>query len=122
MNGLASAGIWCLPDDFLGGGANPDLEFIMDGWPIIAAVAWQGYREHGRGTVMLDEDRCVQYSPGSPCPCHQQLVDHYAPERQVVVALHRGETIGGIHVVAGWPAPPDAYRMTPAERLHLTAH
>lgn len=122
MNGPASEERWCLPDDLPAVHANPDLEFIMRDWPVIAAVAWQGYREQGRGTVMLDEDRCVQYVAGSPCPRHQQLVDHYVPEEQVVVALHRGETIESVHVVAGWPAPPDAYRMTPAERLQLTAH
>jgi hypothetical protein len=121
MNGPAVEGSWCLPESIPAVSENPHLEFIMDGWPIIAAVAWQGYRESGRGMVTLDEDRCVQYSPGSLCLCHQQLVDHYAPEHQVVVALQRGDLMS-IHIVAGWPAPPDAYRITPAERLHLTAH
>ena len=84
MSGSTSEGTWCLPDDLPAVSANPDLEFIMDGWPIVAAVAWHGYQERGRGTVMLDEDRCVGYLPGAPCDCHQVLVDHYLPVKQVV--------------------------------------
>ena len=72
MTGRTGERTWCLPDDLPAVSANPDPEFIMDGWPIIAAVAWQGYQEHGHGTVMLDADGCGQYLPGSPCPCHQQ--------------------------------------------------
>lgn len=122
MHVALNEGCWCLRDDLAEVVANPELEFIMARWPVVAAVAWQGYPEHGRGTVMLDKDGCVTYYPGVPCACHQCLVESYAPEQQVVTALHDGSTICSIHVVAGWPAPPDAYATTPAERLHLTAH
>lgn len=113
---------WFLPRDVGQPDRDPDIEFIMAGWPFVAATAWQEYRQHGRGTVMVDEDRNVTYLPGSPCPCHKHLVDSYDPEQHAVVALHSGDTIRSIHIVTGWPAPPDAYRITPGERLRLTAH
>ena len=30
------------------------LELVEGSWPMIATAAWQGYRDHGRGFVMLD--------------------------------------------------------------------
>jgi hypothetical protein len=30
------------------------LELVEGSWPMIAAAAWQGYVEHGRGSLMLD--------------------------------------------------------------------
>ena len=122
MKETANQDSWCLPENVVEVHANPALGYIMARWPVIGAVAWQGYQEHGRGTVLLDDDGCVNYCSGSPCSCHQQVADTYDPEQQAVVALHRGETIDSVHVVTGWPAPPDAYRITPGERLHLTAH
>ncbi len=120
MNNVANDNGWLLPAD--GCNADPEIEQIMADWPVIAAVAWQEYRSRGRGTVMIDEERAAAYYPGSPCSCHQHLIDTYDPEEQVVVALHDGDVLQSIHVVAGWPAPPDASRITPGARLCLTAH
>jgi len=41
------------------------------------------------------------------------------PEREVVVALCDGELVRDVIVVAGWPAPPDAARLTPGDRWLL---
>lgn len=122
MKETANQDSWCLPENVVELPTNPALGYIMARWPAVVAVAWQGYQEHGRGTVLLDDEGCITYRPGSACPCHQHAADSYDPKQQVVVALHHGETVDAVHVVAGWPAPPDAYRITPGERLHLTAH
>ena len=71
---------------------------------------------------MVDENGALEFLPGSPCECHQKFADNYNPEEQAVVALHEDKNIRSIHIVAGWPAPPDAARIIPAERLRLTAH
>lgn len=113
---------WCLPEDVAQVHASPELGYIMQRWPAVGAVAWQGYQEHGRGTVMLDDEGCVQYCPGSPCDCHEEAAKTYDPEQQAVVALHHGNDIDNVLIVAGWPAPPDAFRITPGERLRLTSH
>lgn len=122
MNDVTNAQCWLLPDAASVPDGDEGAALIMGGWPVIAAVAWAEYRMQGRGTVMLDAEGAAAYHAGSPCECHQHLVDTYDPEQQVVVALHDGTKLRSITVVAGWPAPPDAYRITPGERLHLTAH
>ena len=104
------------PDDI-------QLILIMLRWASIAALAWGGYVKHGRGMAMMDiDDGGVGYHPGSACECHREMVDRYDPEREVVVGVYREDDILNVYVVAGWPAPPDAYLITPAERLRLTAH
>jgi hypothetical protein len=122
MNYDTSEKYWLLPDDVGMPDGDEDGAFIMEAWPMIAATAWQEYQRQGRGTVMIDARGESVFCPGSPCECHQCLVDIYDPEHEVVVALHNGDTIRKIAVVAGWPAPPDAYRITPGQRLRLTAH
>lgn len=122
MNAQSAELDWMLPDDLAAPTRSPAFETALAAWPLVAALAWQGYCDRGRGTVMLDEEGQLAYHPGSPCECHQADVELYDPKRQAVVALHKGTRIDSVLVVAGWPAPPDAYRITPAERLRLTAH
>jgi hypothetical protein len=113
---------WLLPDDIGVPDGDAEGALIMGMWPVIAATAWQEYQRQGRGTVMIDAQGATVFQPGSPCECHHCLVDTYDPEQQVVVALHDAATLRKVAVVAGWPPPPDAYRITPGERLRLTAH
>ena len=122
MNYDTSEKYWLLPDDAGVPDGDEQGAFIMSGWPVIAALAWQQYQAQGRGTVMIDADGDAAYLQGSPCDCHRHLVDKYDPDREVVVGLHDGNMLRTITVVAGWPGPPDAYRVTPGERLRLTAH
>lgn len=112
---------WRLPDDRPSVPETPSDGILRD-WLFLAAIAWAGYQEHGRGTVVADEEGRSCFRPGSICPCHEELVADYDPERQAVVALLQGDEILSIHVVAGWPAPPDAALVTPGERFKLTAH
>ena len=117
MNGSATAGRWLLPADLANPTPNPEIELIMAGWAAIAAAAWEGFQKYGRGMVLIDGEELVAYLSGPPCTCCRHLVDTYNPEQQAVVTVSTGAT----HIVAGWPAPPDAFRITPAERQRLTA-
>jgi hypothetical protein len=56
MNEQSNAERWMLPDDLGAPERDPAFESTMAGWPLVAAVAWGGYRAHGRGTVVLDEE------------------------------------------------------------------
>jgi len=100
------------------------LILIMLRWAFIAALAWGEYLRHERGMAMMDvNDGGVGYHPGPVRECHRELVDQYDPEREVVVGVYReDDDILNVYIVAGWPAPPDAYLITPAERFKLTAH
>jgi hypothetical protein len=111
---------WRLPD----GTPQPHdsaMEEILANWMLVAAIAWDGNRQEGRGTVIVDEQG-ARYRSGSICECHRNLVEEYDPASQAVVALIEQGSIRAVHVVAGWPAPPDAALVTPAERFRLTAH
>ena len=110
---------WRLPED-TDTNADERIE-IVGNWLFLAAVAWAGYCSDGRGTVLVSEYGTT-YHPGSPCDGHAELVTAYDPEREAVVALVGSAGIHAVHVVTGWPTPPDAVRVTPAERFRLTAH
>jgi hypothetical protein len=84
---------------------------ILANWVFVAAIAWEGSRRQGRGTVVVEEG-LASYCPGSICECHRDLVEAYDPDSEAVVALVSRETIRAIHVVTGWPAPPDAALIT----------
>ncbi len=122
MGNVSQRETWCLPENVAEVRASSELGYIMQRWPAVAAVGWQGFLEHGRGTVMLDDEGCVKFIAGSPCECCKEAVESYDPESQIVVALHCDHEIDAVHSVAGWPAPPDAYRITPGERFRLTSH
>jgi len=111
---------WCYPDDIPKVQKDADLRFIMARWPAIAALAWQSFLKYGRGTIMLDTAGELHFLVGAPCECHQDRPGKYDPTTEVVVALYRETVIRVIHTVAGWPAPPDAFKITPMERLRLT--
>ena len=121
MNEIESENCWSLPKEH-DEKPDPGETAILANWPMVAAVAWEGYQEHGRGTVIVDENGALEFLPGSPCECHQKFADNDDPEEQAVVALHEDKDIRSVQIVAGWPAPPDAVMITPAERLRLTAH
>lgn len=111
---------WRLPEDAADTEAD-ERSLLVGNWLFLAAIAWAGYCSEGRGTVLVSEDGTA-YRPGAPCDCHAELVTAYDPEREAVVAIVEDAGIRAIHVVTGWPAPPDAVRVTPAERCRLTAH
>ena len=64
---------WRFPDD------DPDaegslLDEILRNWLFTAAIAWAGYEQEGRGTVVVDPQGCTRYRQGSVCVCHEELV------------------------------------------------
>ena len=60
------------------------LDLLLEHWLRIAAVAWDGWLVHGRGTVTIEDGSVppvLAYRPGSPCQCHASQVEAYDPER-----------------------------------------
>lgn len=112
--------------EFSGGdeGNEPFVGLLLERWLGIAAVAWDGFWTQGRGVVVLTEghgDPTWTYHPGSPCSCHQEMVEGYDPEYQVVIA-HCGKDDGicCINVFGGWPAPPHAATSASATQCGAT--
>ncbi len=67
MNYDTSPNYWLLPDDVGVPEGDAEGALIMGMWPVIAATAWQEYRQQGRGTVVIDEQGGPVFQPGSPC-------------------------------------------------------
>jgi hypothetical protein len=113
---------WLLPADRPRRADDPEAT-IMEIWPVIAALSWERQLQGERGAVVMDLDRgAISFRSGAPCLCHGHLVAGYAPRREAVVLVVAEEGLHHACVVAGWPPPPDAYRITPAARWQLTAH
>jgi hypothetical protein len=85
------------------------LKLLLVHWPWIAAVAWDGWLVHGRGTVTIGNGSVppvLAYRPGAPCPCCVERVEAYDPERQAVVAVLRDDaTVAWIATLGGEPQP-----------------
>jgi len=123
MQDMSPVRNWLLPTDLTDQASDEDFEPVMAIWPVVAALAWEAQLEHGRGVVVVDDERGVlTFQSGAPCACHDALVAAYNPEREVVVALVCEREHPVFRVLAGWPAPPDAFRITPGARWQLTAH
>jgi hypothetical protein len=116
-----------LPQDAAATAEDPAMAFIMRGWPLLAAEAWEGYRRRGRGLLLLNSCRHYDYRTRTPCEWDSEKLPDYDPERQIVVAFYHEGDLEGIYVLEGWPAPPVAALITPAEAWRLveegiTAH
>jgi hypothetical protein len=102
------------------------LNFVLERWLGIATVAWDGFSTKGRGVVCLTEGDgplTLAYRKGSPCPCHQEMVEGYDPNRQVVIAhCTAADDIRSINVFGGWPLPPDAASSSSAADCQATIH
>ena len=70
-----------------------------------------------RSRIQLRTD----FSEGRPCRCFAQAVATYDPELQVIVGVSHGAE-NNVYVVGGWPPPPEAYAVAPAELLGATMH
>jgi hypothetical protein len=103
------------------------LDLVLRSWSELAATAWEGYLTLGRGWVHVipaGENISATYFPGPPCPCHPETVREYDPETQAVIAVQSGdaEEDFALHVLGGWPAPPEAFATVPAEALGEVVH
>jgi hypothetical protein len=107
-------------------------QFIADNWDHLAAVAWWGYQQEGRGFINVNVTAvpdglapgervgpCVLYvsakrlagqSMAFPNPAVHRLVEQYDPEREVLTFFHWEEGAGERHDgyrMASLPAPKD---------------
>jgi hypothetical protein len=103
---------------------HPDLDPMLADWIRIAALAWQGYILQGAGALVVRVCSCgVHYEFRSMAvpECASECVRSYDPKGQVVVVVQRGEDQRP-YVVAGWPSPPQAFAILPAEAIDATVH
>ena len=103
---------------------HPDLDPMLLAWPLLAAVAWQGFCDHGRGIVYVTIKAVgaeVSYRTPPPLLSGCDTLTTYDPEREVVVVVERDEEVN-VYVVDGWPPPPALCAMAPAEVFGLTVH
>ena len=109
------------------------LEFIRINWPVAAAVAWQQYRQQGRGCIVFDVSQAQEppsgesylfgETPGrylsykairaSSDDDVMRMVQKYNPRTEVVFVFLR--TDGGVSSyrlhIQGQPSPPEAYEV-----------
>src|SRR5262249_10690195 len=87
------------------GARDAFIDLLLEHWPRIASVAWDGWLAHGRGTVTIEDGivpLVLAYRRGAPCPCCAGVVEAYDPETQAGVA--GGRNAGG-DCSAGTPRP-----------------
>jgi hypothetical protein len=100
---------------------DQDIAEINRRWAFLAGVAWAGFSRVGRGVVVIDlssnaEEEVTFAGGATPCDCHAHLVRDYEPEREVVIAVLRGDD-ERVYVVANQPPPPEAFARSAAEIL-----
>ena len=107
------------------GARDAFIDLLLEHWPRIASVAWDGWLVHGRGTVTIEDGSVppvLAYRPGAPCPCHASLVEAYDPEREAVVAVVApGGQVPWMYTLSGEPRPADT-DLLPAASSGATVH
>ena len=100
------------------GARDAFIDLLLEHWPRIASLAWDGWLVHGRGTVTIEDGivpLVLAYRPGVPCPCCARAVETYDPETQAVVAVLRdGGRIGWLQTLGGEPTPAASEAFPPA--------
>lgn len=92
--------------------SQPDLDFLIEHWATLAAIAHNGFLEVGRGTLLVQIDRrkpSARYRPGPPCDCHQEVTDKYDPHRHVVFVIRRRGGDESVALIGGLPTPADCF-------------
>jgi hypothetical protein len=97
-----------------------DYAFIQDAWAVIAALAWDGYQERGRGAVVVrwaDGVPELSYADAGTLTAENvqahvpDLPDHlveYDAAMEVLIMVQHAEGIRGYRLRAGELAPPAA--------------
>lgn len=104
--------------------SHPDFDPMLGDWLRIAGLAWQGFILEGPGALVVRICSCgIRYEFRSMAipECCLEYVESYDPEDQVVVVVQRGDDERA-YLVAGWPSPPQAFAILPAEATESTVH
>lgn len=90
-------------------------------WVVLASLAWKGYKDNGRGFLVLDElppkrIRYVYPKEGTSPKKAENEIDYwlprYNPRKQVIVAVkHQYLDDVRIFCLSHWPYPPKAYEI-----------
>ena len=107
-----------------------DVVYIRHNWLLLAAEAWRGFREHGRGAILIDLNHGM-----APVACYRtrlsdvlssawpsvriaRQIRHYNPRREAIfLVLRDDDTITTYRLAGRGMSPPDAY-----ERLRRAPH
>ena len=116
--------------------AEAHREFLADHWAELSAAAFEGYRRHGAGAVVLWRDAAprrfrprpfeperlwyttqIHAIPGTSSDdfdgWEARQLEAYDPQSEGLVVFVEGGALAGYRV-AGDPAPPDALRQSKA--------
>src|SRR5262249_34020580 len=102
------------------GARNAFIDLLLEHWPRIASVAWDGWLAHARGggTVPRGEGivpRVLACRRGAPCPGCAGVIGAYDPETRAVVAVVRnGGRVGWLQTLGGEPTPAASEPFPPA--------
>jgi len=106
------------------GERNVFLDLLLEHWPRLATVAWDGWLAQGRGAVTIENGSvppALAYRAGAPCPCHAGAVEAYDPETQVVVAVVDDDgSVAWLETLGGVPTPAESETLAPA--ADVTVH
>lgn len=112
------------------------VQFVAGHWPSLAAAAYEGYRRHGAGAVvLLREAGAPRFRPRPFAPerlfyttqihalpgateadfdgWEARQLESYDPAAEALVVIVEGRDLAGYHV-AGPPSPPEALRQARA--------
>jgi hypothetical protein len=97
-----------------------DYAFIQDAWAVIAAVGWEGFRDHGPGAVLIawsDGAPQLRYADVATLDAEgyiahvADLLEHlaaYDPQREALIIVRRAEGPRGYRLHAAELTPPAA--------------
>jgi hypothetical protein len=102
-------------------------EYLYEKWSQLAALAWDGYQNNGRGAVVMsadttdivadktyfsfaNESMLIEVLRNEPALADlQRMLQNYDPEKQIVVLVQRTDRGFSMYTLGGYPSPPEAY-------------
>jgi hypothetical protein len=109
------------------GTRDADLDQILEDWEFLAAHAYQGFIDHGPGTLIIcvsDSTARLAYLSAADYCCEQctQLLRSYDAQAQAVVAVVKEGKTQKVYVLSGAVTPREAYENATAETWGEVIH